>query len=102
RGPSRPRGSRLNPLPAVVPLVPERFDRATAARIEGATEWTVQWGGRCRARVVADAPGEGLARRPLVQLPRDTTCSSAVRSVPGRLPSDHPHPFLRTRKGPSA
>ncbi|MFI6768647.1 DUF2267 domain-containing protein [Streptomyces sp. NPDC050355] len=61
----------LNPLPAVEPLDPERFVRATAAWIEGATEETAKWDVGAVLSVVADAAGEDLMRRVLLQLPPD-------------------------------
>ncbi|MFE7240732.1 DUF2267 domain-containing protein [Streptomyces sp. NPDC057580] len=46
-----------------------RFVRATAAWIEGATEQTAKWDVGAVLSVVADAAGEGLTRRVLLQLP---------------------------------
>jgi uncharacterized protein (DUF2267 family) len=59
----------LNPLPAAEPLDTERFVRATAAWIEGATEETAKWDVSAVLSVVADAAGEDLMRRLLLQLP---------------------------------
>ncbi|MEU1630691.1 DUF2267 domain-containing protein [Streptomyces sp. NPDC020096] len=59
----------LNPLPAAEPLDPERFVRATAAWIEGATEQTAKWDVGAVLSVVAEAVGEDLTRRLLLQLP---------------------------------
>ncbi|MCK7622540.1 DUF2267 domain-containing protein [Streptomyces sp. RS10V-4] len=59
----------LNPLPAAEPLDPERFVRATAAWIEGATEETAKWDVGAVLSVVAEAAGDDLTRRLLLQLP---------------------------------
>ncbi|TXS38447.1 DUF2267 domain-containing protein [Streptomyces sp. OR43] len=59
----------LNPLQATEPLSPERFLRATAAWIEGATEQTAAWDVSAVLSVTADAAGEELTRRILLQLP---------------------------------
>lgn len=59
----------LNPLQAAEPLSPERFVRATAAWIEGATEQTAAWDIGAVLSVAADAAGEELTRRILLQLP---------------------------------
>lgn len=59
----------LNPLQAHEPLSPERFVRATAAWIEGATEQTAAWDVGAVLSVAADAAGEELTRRILLQLP---------------------------------
>ncbi|MCX5083798.1 DUF2267 domain-containing protein [Streptomyces sp. NPDC056121] len=59
----------LNPLQATEPLSTERFVRATAAWIEGATEQTAAWDVSAVLSVTADAPGEDLAHRILLQLP---------------------------------
>ncbi|MFF5705260.1 DUF2267 domain-containing protein [Streptomyces sp. NPDC012794] len=59
----------LNPLPAAEPLSPERFVRATAAWIEGASQATATWDVSAVLSVVADAAGEELTRRILFQLP---------------------------------
>lgn len=59
----------LNPLQAREPLSPERFVRATAAWIEGATERTAAWDVSAVLSVVADAAGEELTGRVLLQLP---------------------------------
>ncbi|BBC35023.1 uncharacterized protein SGFS_063170 [Streptomyces graminofaciens] len=59
----------LNPLQAREPLSPERFVRATAAWIEGATEQTAAWDVGAVLSVAADAAGEELTRRILLQLP---------------------------------
>lgn len=73
----------LNPLRATEPLPPERFLRATAAWIEGATEQTAAWDVGAVLSVTADAAGEELTHRILLQLPpRATTSSSAAPSTP--------------------
>ena len=59
----------LNPLKAHEPLSPERFIRATAAWIEGATEQTATWDVSAVLSVVADAADEDLLNRILLQLP---------------------------------
>ncbi|MEV8308787.1 DUF2267 domain-containing protein [Streptomyces flavidovirens] len=59
----------LNPLPAAEPLGPQRFVRATAAWIEGATEETAKWDVSAVLSVVADAADDELMRRVLLQLP---------------------------------
>ncbi|RPF38336.1 uncharacterized protein (DUF2267 family) [Streptomyces sp. TLI_185] len=71
----------LNPLQAHEPLSPDRFIRATAAWIEGATEKTATWDVSAVLSVVADIAGEDLINRVLLQLP------------PGYdLLFGHPHP----------
>ncbi|MFF5446337.1 DUF2267 domain-containing protein [Streptomyces sp. NPDC012888] len=59
----------LNPLQAAEPLDPQRFVRATAAWIEGATEQTAGWDVSAVLSVVADSLDEDLMRRVLLQLP---------------------------------
>lgn len=59
----------LNPLQATEPLSPERFVRATAAWIEGANEQTAAWDVSAVLSVAADAAGEELTSRILLQLP---------------------------------
>ncbi|MEU9037196.1 DUF2267 domain-containing protein [Streptomyces sp. NPDC048352] len=59
----------LNPLQAAEPLSPERFVRATAAWIEGASQATATWDVAAVLSVVADAAGEELTDRLLLQLP---------------------------------
>ncbi|MER7910099.1 MULTISPECIES: DUF2267 domain-containing protein [unclassified Streptomyces] len=59
----------LNPLQAAEPLSPERFVRATAAWIEGATERTAAWDVGAVLSVAADAAGEELTGQMLLQLP---------------------------------
>ncbi|MEV4450583.1 DUF2267 domain-containing protein [Streptomyces mirabilis] len=59
----------LNPLQAHEPLSPERFVRATAAWIEGAAEQTAAWDVGAVLSVAADAAGEELTGRVLLQLP---------------------------------
>lgn len=61
----------LNPLPAAEPLDAERFVRATAAWIEGATEATALWDIGAVLSVVADVAGEQLMEQVLRQLPAD-------------------------------
>lgn len=59
----------LNPLPAAEPLTPDRFVRATAAWIEGATEATAVWDIGAVLSTVAEGAGPDLTHRVLVQLP---------------------------------
>ncbi|CAM5266454.1 DUF2267 domain-containing protein [Streptomyces avidinii] len=59
----------LNPLQAAEPLSPERFVRATAAWIEGATEKTALWDVGAVLSTVAAAAGDALTREVLLQLP---------------------------------
>lgn len=59
----------LNPLQAREPLSPERFVRAAAAWIEGATEKTAAWDVGAVLSVAADAAGEELTKEILLQLP---------------------------------
>ncbi|MFF7211811.1 DUF2267 domain-containing protein [Streptomyces sp. NPDC008238] len=59
----------LNPLQAVEPLDAERFVRATAAWIEGATEATARWDVGAVLSVAADAAGPDILQRLLLQLP---------------------------------
>ncbi|MFD5769878.1 DUF2267 domain-containing protein [Streptomyces sp. NPDC127049] len=59
----------LNPLRSAEPLPPERFVRATAAWIEGATEQTATWDVSAVLSTVADAAGEDLMGQILLQLP---------------------------------
>ncbi|MFI8187088.1 DUF2267 domain-containing protein [Actinacidiphila glaucinigra] len=59
----------LNPLQAVEPLDADRFVRATAAWIEGATEQTARWDVGAVLSVAADEAGPDLLRRLLLQLP---------------------------------
>ncbi|MER7753748.1 DUF2267 domain-containing protein [Kitasatospora sp. NPDC097643] len=59
----------LNPLEAAEPLSPERFVRATAAWIEGATEATALWDIGAVLSTVADAAGKRLMEQVLLQLP---------------------------------
>ncbi|MEU8516714.1 DUF2267 domain-containing protein [Kitasatospora sp. NPDC048722] len=59
----------LNPLQAAEPLTPERFVRATAAWIEGATETTALWDIGAVLSTTADAAGDDLIQRALLQLP---------------------------------
>jgi uncharacterized protein (DUF2267 family) len=59
----------LNPLPAAEPLDPERFVRATAAWIEGATEETAKWDVGAVLSVVAESAGDDLSQQLLLQLP---------------------------------
>ncbi|UNO43330.1 DUF2267 domain-containing protein [Streptomyces sp. MST-110588] len=59
----------LNPLQAAEPLTPERFVRATAAWIEGATDETAKWDVSAVLSVVADVADEELMHRVLLQLP---------------------------------
>uniref|UniRef100_A0AAU2VD16 DUF2267 domain-containing protein n=1 Tax=Streptomyces sp. NBC_00003 TaxID=2903608 RepID=A0AAU2VD16_9ACTN len=59
----------LNPLQSAEPLPPERFVRATAAWIEGATEQTAAWDVSAVLSTVADAVGDDLLKEILLQLP---------------------------------
>ncbi|MFF7357175.1 MULTISPECIES: DUF2267 domain-containing protein [Streptomyces] len=59
----------LNPLQSAEPLSPERFVRATAAWIEGATEQTAAWDVSAVLSTVADAVGGDLLGQILLQLP---------------------------------
>ncbi|MFE0450200.1 DUF2267 domain-containing protein [Streptomyces sp. NPDC058914] len=59
----------LNPLQAHEPLPPERFIRATAAWIEGATEKTATWDVSAVLSVAADVMSDDLMNRILLQLP---------------------------------
>ncbi|MEU2262101.1 DUF2267 domain-containing protein [Streptomyces sp. NPDC019645] len=59
----------LNPLQSAEPLSPERFVRATAAWIEGATEQTAAWDVGAVLSAVADAAGDDLLDQTLLQLP---------------------------------
>lgn len=59
----------LNPLESAEPLPPERFVRATAAWIEGATEQTATRDVSAVLATVADTAGEDLTWRILPQLP---------------------------------
>ncbi|MET8038643.1 DUF2267 domain-containing protein [Streptomyces sp. NPDC005345] len=59
----------LNPLQSAEPLSPERFVRATAAWIEGASEQTAAWDVSAVLSVAADAAGDELTARVLLQLP---------------------------------
>ncbi|MEV6780964.1 DUF2267 domain-containing protein [Streptomyces sp. NPDC051098] len=59
----------LNPLQSAEPLPPERFVRATAAWIEGATEATATWDVSAVLSTVADAAGDDLMEQILLQLP---------------------------------
>ncbi|MFC7810127.1 DUF2267 domain-containing protein [Streptomyces olivaceus] len=59
----------LNPLQSAEPLSPERFVRATAAWIEGASEQTATWDVSAVLSTVADTAGDDLLGRILLQLP---------------------------------
>ncbi|MBL1082268.1 DUF2267 domain-containing protein [Streptomyces actinomycinicus] len=59
----------LNPLQSAEPLSSERFVRATAAWIEGATEQTAAWDVSAVLSTVADAAGDELLAQILLQLP---------------------------------
>ncbi|MGW5306249.1 DUF2267 domain-containing protein [Streptomyces griseoluteus] len=59
----------LNPLQSAEPLSPERFVRATAAWIEGATEHTAAWDVSAVLSTVADAADDDLLDQILLQLP---------------------------------
>lgn len=59
----------LNPMRATEPLDAERFVRATAAWIEGATDQTARWDVGAVLSVAAEEAGPDLLRRLLLQLP---------------------------------
>ncbi|QLH26223.1 DUF2267 domain-containing protein [Streptomyces sp. Rer75] len=59
----------LNPLQSAEPLPPQRFVRATAAWIEGATEQTAAWDVSAVLSTAADAAGDDLLGQILLQLP---------------------------------
>ncbi|MFE2581275.1 DUF2267 domain-containing protein [Streptomyces sp. NPDC059378] len=59
----------LNPLQSAEPLPPERFLRATAAWIEGASEQTAAWDVSAVLSTVADTAGDDLLGQILLQLP---------------------------------
>ncbi|GGQ27301.1 MULTISPECIES: DUF2267 domain-containing protein [Streptomyces] len=59
----------LNPLQAAEPLSPDRFVRATAAWIEGATEKTALWDIGAVLSTAAAAAGDALTHEILLQLP---------------------------------
>ncbi|MDO0917690.1 DUF2267 domain-containing protein [Streptomyces sp. DT2A-34] len=59
----------LNPLQSTEPLSPERFVRATAAWIEGATDRTATWDVGAVLSTVADSAGDDLLNQILLQLP---------------------------------
>ncbi|WP_432124288.1 DUF2267 domain-containing protein [Streptomyces sp. C10-9-1] len=59
----------LNPLQSAEPLAPERFVRATAAWIDGATEQTATWDVGAVLSTAADAAGDDLLEQILFQLP---------------------------------
>ena len=61
----------LNPLQSVEPLNAERFVRATAAWIDGATEATALWDVGAVLSVVADLAGTDLMDQVFTQLPAD-------------------------------
>lgn len=59
----------LNPMQSAEPLSPERFVRAAAAWIEGATERTAAWDVSAVLSTVADTAGDDLMGQILLQLP---------------------------------
>ncbi|WP_055702689.1 DUF2267 domain-containing protein [Streptomyces silaceus] len=59
----------LNPLQSAEPLSPERFVRATAAWIEGATEHTATWDVSAVLSTLADTADKDLLDQILLQLP---------------------------------
>ncbi|MFD9690344.1 DUF2267 domain-containing protein [Kitasatospora sp. NPDC001309] len=75
----------LNPLQAAEPLTAERFVRATAAWIEGATETTAVWDIGAVLSTTADAAGDDLMERILFQLPPGYDVLFG-RPQPGRRP----------------
>ncbi|MFJ9444968.1 DUF2267 domain-containing protein [Kitasatospora sp. NPDC101235] len=76
----------LNPLQAAAPLSPERFVRATAAWIEGATETTALWDIGAVLSTAADAAGDDLMEQVLLQLPPGYDTLFGHPAVPGRHP----------------
>jgi uncharacterized protein (DUF2267 family) len=58
----------LNPLQSAEPLSPQRFPRAAAAWIEGATERTAAWDVSAVLSTVADTAGDDLMGQILLQL----------------------------------
>ncbi|MEV7180050.1 DUF2267 domain-containing protein [Kitasatospora sp. NPDC093679] len=75
----------LNPLQAAEPLSPDRFVRATAAWIEGATETTALWDIGAVLSTTAEAAGDDLTERILLQLPPGYDILFG-RPQPGRRP----------------
>ncbi|MDH6119695.1 DUF2267 domain-containing protein [Kitasatospora sp. GAS204B] len=75
----------LNPLQAAEPLSPERFVRATAAWIEGATEQSALWDIGAVLSTTADAAGDDLTEHVLLQLPPGYDLLFG-RPAPGRRP----------------
>ncbi|WP_072489521.1 DUF2267 domain-containing protein (plasmid) [Streptomyces atratus] len=59
----------LNPLQSAEPLPPERFVRAAAAWIEGATDQTAAWDVSAVLSTTTDAAGDDLLGQILLQLP---------------------------------
>ncbi|MEU1819307.1 DUF2267 domain-containing protein [Streptomyces roseifaciens] len=59
----------LNPLHSAEPLSSERFVRATAAWIEGATDQSAAWDVSAVLSTVADAVDDDLLQQILLQLP---------------------------------
>ncbi|MYY09848.1 DUF2267 domain-containing protein [Streptomyces sp. SID4919] len=59
----------LNPLTSAEPLPTERFVRAAAAWIEGATEQTATWDVSAVLSTAADTAGDDLLEQILLQLP---------------------------------
>lgn len=59
----------LAPLQAAEPLTPQRFVRATAAWIEGASEQSALWDIGAVLSTTADAAGADLTHQILLQLP---------------------------------
>lgn len=59
----------LNPLQSAEPLHPERFVRAAATGIEGATVQTATWDVSAVLSTVADTAGDDLLEQILLQLP---------------------------------
>ncbi|MEU2288127.1 DUF2267 domain-containing protein [Streptomyces sp. NPDC013178] len=86
----------LNPLQAHEPLSPERFIRATAAWIEGATERTATWDVSAVLSVAADAAGEDLLGRVLLQLPPGYDLLFG-RPQPSTPRDDEPEPSSASR-----
>lgn len=59
----------LDPLQSAEPLPPERFVRATAAWLDGATDQTAAWDAGAVVSTAADAAGEDLLVQILLRLP---------------------------------
>ncbi|MDY0810871.1 DUF2267 domain-containing protein [Kitasatospora purpeofusca] len=92
----------LNPLRAAEPLSAERFVRATAAWIDGATEATALWDIGAVLSTTADAAGEDLLHKVLIQLPPGYDLLFG-RPQPGHAPVDaRTAPLPSSRRPPVA